>query len=149
MRYPLIRLALLTILATGTGVAATAAARNHPQVVSGTFATLIVREHFDPEGGTPIEGYVSNVTVKRAGSDHVALRAEPPFRGTLHGGRYRVSSYARTCSGNCGNLDPPSNHCGTSLRLVGGTTVRITVLRRFDRPCELRVRDVTGRPALR
>jgi hypothetical protein len=143
MQRLLIRFALLTV-ALGVGVSSTAGAGNHAQVVTGTFASLVVREHFDPEGGIPIEGYVSYVTVKRAGSDHVALRAQPPFRGVLPAGRYRVSTYARTCSGNCGNLDPPSNKCGTSLRLVGGTTVRVRVIRRFDRPCEIRVRDITG-----
>ena len=136
----LIRLALLTLLVIGAGIAAAAGAEDRAQVVTGTFGTLSVREHFDPEGGIPIEGYVSYVTVKRAGSDRVLLRAQPPFRGTLHAGSYRVSTFARTCSGNCGNLDPPSNRCATSLRLVGGTTVRVRVIRRFDRPCELRVR---------
>jgi hypothetical protein len=137
---PLVRIAFLAICAVGVVVASTAGANDDVQQVSGTYGTLNVREHFDPEGGIPTEGYVSYVTVRRAGSGRVVLRAQPPFMGTLHQGRYRVSSYMRTRSGNCGILDPASNGCSTSLRLEGGAATTITVLRRADRPCELRVR---------
>lgn len=137
---PLVRIAFLAICAVAVVVASTAGANDGVRQVSGTYGTLKVREHFDPGGGIPIEGYIPFVVVTRAGSGRVVLRAQPPLRGTLHRGRYRVSSYMRTCSGNCGELDQASNKCATSFRVKGARATTITVLRRADRPCELRVR---------
>jgi hypothetical protein len=99
--------------------------------------TLNVRERFDPEGGLPIEGYIPFAVVRKAGSGRVVLRAKPSFHRNLPAGRYRLSSYMRTCDGNCGFLDPPTNKCATTFELERRKTTTIRVLRRADRSCEL------------
>jgi hypothetical protein len=140
------RIALVAIGVAGIVLVSTAGAEDELQKappggfgVGTPYGTLQVREDFDSEGGVPIEGYVSFVVVKKAGSGKVVLRAEPPFSGPIHRGLYRVSSFMRTCSANCGYLDPPSNRCATRFNFAGGIT-KLTIRRLADRPCEFRVR---------
>jgi hypothetical protein len=94
---------------------------------------LIVREKFDPGKGIPIEGYVSNLVVRRAGSGAIALRESQaaPLRVTsvLSRGRYRLRTYIRTCDGNCSLLDSPSNSCSGALRIASERVVKVTIRR--------------------
>ena len=97
------RIALVAIGVAGVVLASTAGADVDLQKappggfgVGTPYGTLQIREDFDSVGGVPIEGYVSFVIVKRAGSDRVHLRAEPPFSGPIHDGlRVRIH-----CIGN-------------------------------------------------
>ena len=58
---------------------------------------------------------------------HVALR--------LDAGEYRLVSFQRVCSGNCGRLEPPSYRCDYALE-AGGETVAL-VVRLNARGCEI------------
>ena len=90
-------------------------------------------------GGTFIEGAISYLAVKRLSDGRVVLRRR--YEGlirldrALAPGRYRVSSYVRSCSGTCDRLDPPTNRCATSVRVRSRSTVRLTVVSRDDRAC--------------
>lgn len=94
---------------------------------------LVLREQFDPGEGIPIEGYVTYLVVRKAGSGAIALKqSEPaPLRMTsvLTRGRYRLRTYIRTCDGNCDLLDLPSNSCSASFRLRAGKKVKATIQR--------------------
>jgi hypothetical protein len=95
--------------------------------------SLVVHEKFDSSAGIPVEGYVSYLVVRRARSGEVALRESSPALlntdSVLARGRYRLRSFIRTCSGNCGFLDSPSNFCATTFRLGAGEVVKAKVLR--------------------
>ena len=84
---------------------------------------LSVRETFDDSKGTPVEGYVSYLVVRRAGSGDVVIKESKAglVRSTsvLTRGAYRLRTYIRTCSGNCNFLDPPTNSCSAQFRIKG------------------------------
>ncbi len=117
------------IAAVGTTCPATAAIGLRTQAAG----TLVVHEKFDPSAGLFFEGYVSYLVVRRAGSGKVALRQSKA--GLLHStsvlprGAYRLRTYIRTCDGNCGLLDPPTNRCSAAFRLAAGRVVRAKVRR--------------------
>ena len=70
----------------------------------------------------PIEGYVWFVGLD--GRTHaVRGSAATILRGTA--GRHLLTSFIRTCDGNCGYLDPPSHRCSLRLRLPARATVRL------------------------
>jgi hypothetical protein len=70
----------------------------------------------------PIEGYVWFVGLD--GRPHaVRGSATTILRGTA--GRHLLTSFIRTCDGNCGYLDPPSHRCSLRLRLPARATVRL------------------------
>ena len=135
---PLRRLLLTAVLAISLGTVSTAGAENAPLAHGGKGqGTLNVRERFDPEGGLPTEGYIPFAVLRKAGSGRVVLREKPSFHRRLPAGRYRLSSYMRTCDGNCGFLDPPINKCVATVEIDRGMTTTVSVLRRADRACEL------------
>jgi hypothetical protein len=68
----------------------------------------------------PIEGALSYIRVERATGVTVIDRQLPgSHRLTLQlpPGAYRLASWQRFCDGNCGNLDPPSQHCARPFTL--------------------------------
>ena len=61
----------------------------------------------------------------------------------LPAGVYRVSSWLRPCSGNCGLLDPPTDRCSRRIRLLPHKSESVRALitvRRPGRDCTIRVR---------
>jgi hypothetical protein len=105
---------------------------------------LVVRERFDPTNGVPTEGWVSYLVVRHAVSGRVALRdsqaAPLHVDSVLSRGDYKLRSFIRTCSGNCGSLDPPSNACSAGFRLRAGDRIRATIHRDADQPCRVTFR---------
>jgi hypothetical protein len=69
----------------------------------------------------PVEGYVWFVGLD--GKAHpVANHTTTILRASA--GRHLLTSYIRTCDGNCGYLDPPSHRCSARIRLPARATVR-------------------------
>jgi hypothetical protein len=86
----------------------------------------------------PIEGAYSYIRIERATgaalterrlafSNRLMLRVPP--------GAYRLMSWQRTCDGNCGYLDPPSNRCAVPFKLRPGEEVEVEIRVNFDSGC--------------
>jgi hypothetical protein len=105
---------------------------------------LVVKERFDPTNGVPTEGWVSYLVVRHAVSGRVALRdsqtAPLHVESVLSRGAYKLRSFIRTCSGNCGSLDPSSNPCSAAFRLRAGDRIRATIHRDARQHCRVSFR---------
>jgi len=84
----------------------------------------------------PIEGALSYIRIKSTGatvtrqlpaSHQVTLRMAP--------GAYRLMSWQRTCDGNCGYLDGPTDACWIDLDLAPGEHHRLVVDIAAGEPC--------------
>jgi hypothetical protein len=94
-------------------------------------ADLRITTSHDYSGGTPTEGSVSEIEVNRV----VRGKLTPVFQATvqiarpitvhLRPGTYRTAVAVRTCSGNCGYLDPPAARCSRTTLLRAGDRVRV------------------------
>jgi hypothetical protein len=83
-----------------------------------------------PGSPIPIEGEFSYVRVSGEDRDSVAERrldGERELRLSLGAGRYTLSVWHRTCDGNCGFLDPPSDRCEEALVLSPQEVLRVTI----------------------
>ena len=96
---------------------------------------LRVRHRFDSSGGVPIEGYV-NFFRLRDGSGRLILRRRS-FHLTrrLAPGRYRLTSYQRTCNGNCGQLGSPGPRCSRRFRVGSRELVRLRLIVNYSTGC--------------
>ena len=125
-----------SLLATGTLAACGGEGASGPAVV-------YVRQE---RSGPPfIEGSFSYVRV--VGSDGKTVTTKrlqrtsenDPFLHVgllLDAGEYRLVSFQRVCSGNCGELEPPSHRCDYALE-AGGETVALVVRLNAPSGCEI------------
>ena len=104
--------------------------------------TLRVTSRALPSTATYTEGAIQFAAVYRAGG------AKPVVTGRSRGGAlrfahrlapggYRIDSWTRTCSGNCGVLDAPSLRCTRTLRIGAGAVRRYEVRTRVGRRCRI------------
>jgi hypothetical protein len=95
-------------------------------------ATIRFEHALDPDAPMYIEGAEYHVTVTQ-GDETVAER-EIESEGTvtvdLPAGAYTLGSYARVCSGNCGNLEPPTDRCSTEAELKGDAASTASIVAR-------------------
>ena len=70
----------------------------------------------------PVEGYVWFVGLDGK-ARAVANRTATTLRASA--GRHLLTSYIRTCDGNCGYLDPPTHRCTARIRVPARATVRL------------------------
>lgn len=78
----------------------------------------------------PIEGAFAYIRLERAGGGTVAERRLPDsgkLTLTVPSGVYRLMSWQRTCDANCGNLDPPGNHCARPVTLRKGEQLQAVI----------------------
>jgi hypothetical protein len=68
-------------------------------------------------------------TAHRSSSGVLVLRVKPA--------RYRLSSWARPCEGNCGGLDPPTDRCARQVALQRGTR-KVVIVSTARSPCRIR-----------
>lgn len=105
---------------------------------------VVTEERLPPsDGRRPIEGFVQFVEARRAGEDEPAatLRlSQAPPRQVLPAGSYVISSYTRTCSANCSNLDDPSNRCERRVEVAPREAVELTVRVDTGARCSLDLR---------
>jgi hypothetical protein len=98
-----------------------------------------------PSSSVYTEGALEYVSVRRAGSGVLVLKREYPLgkiklARRLLAGSYRLTSWTRTCSGNCGYLDPPGYACSRAIRIRAGTTLRAIVVSEVGKHCRITVR---------
>jgi hypothetical protein len=55
----------------------------------------------------------------------------------LAAGRYRLLSWQRTCDGNCGYLDPPSDQCSEGFEVRHDQGLAATVTVRYGSGCRI------------
>jgi hypothetical protein len=56
---------------------------------------------------------------------------------SLPAGAYLVTSYVRPCDANCGNLDPPSETCSSTISVEGGSRVALDVVLHTSQGCTI------------
>jgi hypothetical protein len=98
-----------------------------------------VRTEFDDSGGVYIEGFLSYVRVRGPGIDE-EIELEVPESASFElegGGTYVMTSWVRSCAGNCGFLDPPSDRCEDMFAVGEGATLRVLITYRAGTPCEI------------
>jgi hypothetical protein len=93
-----------------------------------------------PGSPIPIEGEFSYVRVSGEDGGSVVERrldGEHELRLSLDAGRYTLSVWHRTCDGNCGLLDPPSDRCEEALVLSPQEVVLVTIENSPSSPCRI------------
>jgi hypothetical protein len=104
-----------------------------------TTATLKVTHHVDASGPLYIEGAIYYLRAARNGRAVTRTLRQPATTLRLAAGRYRLTSWARPCDGNCGYLDPPTDRCSAAVRVRANRTTRIRVTARAGSPCRIAV----------
>jgi hypothetical protein len=103
-------------------------------------AKLLVKQSLDFSGGVPIEGEYSYARVESPDGEKVT-EERLPGNGKdtirLDPGSYRLISYQRTCDGNCGNLDPPSERCSSPFTISGDKSLGARIKVTFGSGCTI------------
>jgi hypothetical protein len=134
---------LLVVLAL---LGASCGATSSPTSPDSSSARLYVRQVIATGSPLPAEGAYSYIRVVQAdGSRVVAERRLPDSRRpsatlSLSADRYRLESWQRTCNGNCGDLDPPSERCARRFRLQSGEQRTATITVRYASGCWIALR---------
>ena len=97
-----------------------------------------VRQVMDVSQGAYVEGSYSYIRVERTSGDKLLEERLPEATGhsptfvseavlRVDPGEYRFVSFQRTCDGNCGSLDPPSDECKQVVRVDEPADLTVTV----------------------
>jgi hypothetical protein len=92
---------------------------------------------------SPVEGALSYVRVERAAGGTLLTRRLPGSQQLmlrLKPGAYRLVSWQRTCDGNCGNLDPPSDRCARPCTIKPHQKLEVTIRVDFASGCVIDLR---------
>jgi hypothetical protein len=113
---------------------------------------LPVRQIYDMSQGGYFEGSYSYVRVENLDGDELMEERFPQegrklgelrflFAMTLRidPGSYRLVSFQRPCSGDCGHLDPPTDECSREIVVVRGRPVEATITVRPGEGCSVEV----------
>ena len=128
-------IAVLTVaLMTGLG----------PGSATGASSTGVLRvtERFIESPTMYVEGAVEYVSVQRVSTGALVLKrrfdlGEIRLTRRLPAGRYLLTSWTRSCSGTCENLDPPTSSCKRVVRVRGGKTRRVTIVSQVGQHCRI------------
>jgi hypothetical protein len=104
---------------------------------------LVVTERIIKSNGTYIEGAYQYLRLARPDGAVVFKRRygkRMKLDRRFPAGRYRLSSYTRTCAGTCAYLDRPSARCARSFTLERGGEVRAVVRTKAGERCRIRFR---------
>jgi hypothetical protein len=109
-----------------------------------------VRQIYDMSEGGYIEGTYSYVRVERLDGNELIekrftqeagkldeLRLLSTMTLRLDPGSYRLVSFQRPCSGNCENLDPPTDECSREIVVVRDRPVEATITVRPGEGCSV------------
>jgi hypothetical protein len=122
---------------------------------------LVVRERVVNTTGAYEEGAISYLKVKRISDGEVVVRRS--YRGDpirlderLAADRYKLISFVQPCSGDCSNLDPPTDRCAARVRIPRVGSVRAKIITNDGSPCRAKLspiptltsHGVTIRPSL-
>jgi hypothetical protein len=88
-----------------------------------------------------IEGALYYVAVRRARDRrlvfHTRFGERLSRQVTVPSGYYEVTSWTRTCSGTCQNLDPPSLRCQGTVRVRAGRFITATIVHGVGLRCRV------------
>ena len=91
----------------------------------------------------PIEGAISFLRLRGPGAmrydarfSHQDFEVDYPVRIP---GAFTLTSYQRTCGGNCAFLDRPSERCERTFRIAKGQVVRASITVDFARGCTIAI----------
>ena len=101
---------------------------------------LLVQQIVNRGGPIPIEGSYSYVRIEDAdghkvSEERLSSHGETTIR--LDPGSYTLVSYQRTCDGNCGSLDPPSDSCSGGFTASGESSLSANVNVTFGSGCNI------------
>jgi hypothetical protein len=88
-----------------------------------------------------VEGSISYVHVTDSFGTVFEAELHPRFsnrqtlEASLDPGSYRLTSYQRPCSGNCGTLDPATDRCSTDFEMKSGSQARVLIALRPSEGC--------------
>lgn len=111
--------------------------------VSGGSARLHVEQLVADGSPLPIEGAYHYVRLAGdSGSVERRLSDERTPKATLAlpAGHYRLESWQRTCDGNCGTLDPPSDRCSGEFDLDPEQRLGATITVTYGSGCRIEFR---------
>ncbi|MCD6726413.1 MAG: hypothetical protein LT070_04155 [Solirubrobacteraceae bacterium] len=141
----LVALSLVAAQLTGCGAERPRGTDGRPTSAGERPARLTVRQTLTTEVRY-VEGSMSRLRVEEIRSGAVISDELRPFRGDeplfdrrLEPGEYRLTSHQRPCSGNCANLDPPTDGCETTVRLEPGRNLAATIALAPSQGCTIGV----------
>jgi hypothetical protein len=123
-------LALLSVLVLAAGCGG---GLRSPATQTAT-GELRVREVHLTGAPFAIEGEFTYVRIE--GEEHV-LHPPADLRIGLTPGSHQVEVWHRTCDGNCGNLDPPTDRCAAEVTVAEGGTALATIRNWPGTPCRI------------
>ena len=101
-------------------------------------ARLHVQQVIAKGSPLPIEGAYAYIRVEQPdGSKVMERRLKGSATVELAAGRYRLLSWQRTCDGNCGYLDPPSDQCSEGFEVRHDQGLGATVTVRYGSGCRI------------
>jgi hypothetical protein len=133
-------LGVCIVLAGGTAVVAGSLAERSP-TDGPADGRLVVREHQVDNGAVYIEGAFQYLELARTDGALVVKRRY--MKGMrldrrFPAGRYRLSSYTRSCAGSCAYLDDPSGRCSREFTLERAGEVRAAIRTEVGKRCRIR-----------
>lgn len=75
---------------------------------------------------------------------HGRFSKRPTLDAALDPGSYRLTSYQRPCSGNCGDLDPATDRCSTDLEIKSDVKTTVLITLRPSEGCTATELDATA-----
>lgn len=128
---------ILLLVAAAAFVAGCSDAPGHEQS-----ARLHVQQAVAKGSPLPIEGAYAYIRVEQPDGSKVVERRlsgsrQPSATVELADGRYRLLSWQRTCDGNCGYLDPPSDRCSGEFELRHDQRLAVTITVRYGSGCRI------------
>jgi hypothetical protein len=109
-------------------------------------ARLILEQRRAADSRLPVEGAFGFFELRRDGPQAVTSGSVPTtdeatlFDGRVPAGDYTIVSYQRPCSGNCRQLDMPTDQCEGDVSLDPGEQVTVMVTVHHGEGCTIRPR---------
>ena len=109
-------------------------------------ASITISATYDQSTCCYVEGFIPFVRIEGSGVDVKKKFEFPDDDGAAEvvlevprGGEYGLESWVQPCAGNCGALDPPTDHCSAVVAVPDGDDVQVDLTIRTAEPCELSV----------
>ena len=110
---------------------------------SGGSGRLHVQQLVADGSPIPIEGAYHYVRVAGDSSPverRLSDERTPQATFALRAGHYKLESWQRTCDGNCGTLDPPSDSCSSEFDLDPEQRLGATITVTYGSGCRIEFR---------
>jgi hypothetical protein len=105
-------------------------------------ASITVSATYDQSTCCYVEGFITFVRIVGSAKKEFEFRNDGVVEIVLQvprGGEYTLESWVEPCAGNCGELDPPTDHCSVSVTVPDGGDLQVDLTTRSAHPCQLSV----------